>query len=56
MFGRLVREWRPDLAEAQRVIDDRKQWVYLGVERRNGHDAPMRSPESLDISEKLTDQ
>ncbi len=50
MFGRRVREWRPDLEEAQRVIDGRKQWVYLGLERRNGNDAQVQSLESLDIS------
>ncbi|HLY17111.1 MAG TPA: phage/plasmid primase, P4 family [Bryobacteraceae bacterium] len=56
MFGRMLREWRPNLQEAQRVLDGRRQWVYLGLERRNGHAAPYPSPESLDISERYPDQ
>ena len=31
MFGRKLRQLKPELQEAQRVLDGKKQWVYLGL-------------------------
>jgi hypothetical protein len=31
MFGRKLKRLRPDLQEGQRVLDGKKQWVYLGL-------------------------
>ena len=31
MFGRRLRMLRPDIQEAQRTVEGRRQWVYLGV-------------------------
>ncbi len=31
MFGRMLKHCRPDLQEAQRNIDGKRQWVYLGI-------------------------
>lgn len=36
MFGRKLKQWRPELQEAQRVLEGRKQWVYLGIALRDG--------------------
>jgi hypothetical protein len=36
MFGRKLKQLKPDLQEAQRVLNGRKQWVYLGITLRNG--------------------
>lgn len=36
MFGRRLRQLRPELEEGQRVIEGRKQWVYLGITLRAG--------------------
>jgi hypothetical protein len=53
MFGRLLREWRPNIEDAQRIIDGRKQWVYLGLELRNGNQRRVLSPDSLDSARNL---
>jgi P4 family phage/plasmid primase-like protien len=34
MFGRMLRRRRPDLQEAQRTVDGKRQWVYVGIETR----------------------
>jgi hypothetical protein len=31
MFGRRLRALRPEIEEAQRLTDGRRQWVYLGI-------------------------
>jgi phage/plasmid-associated DNA primase len=31
MFGRRLRVLRPEIQEAQRMIDGKRQWVYLGI-------------------------
>jgi len=43
MFGRKLKQLRPELQEAQRVLDGRRQWVYLGIGLRNGVD-PVEHP------------
>jgi hypothetical protein len=35
MLGRRLRALRPEIEEAQRVIDGRRQWVYLGIGLRS---------------------
>jgi putative DNA primase/helicase len=35
MFGRRLRALRPEIREAQRMIDGRRQWVYLGIAWRD---------------------
>jgi P4 family phage/plasmid primase-like protien len=36
MFGRRLRALRPDIEEAQRTTDRRRQWVYVGLTLRSG--------------------
>ena len=31
MFGRLIKKYRPDLREFQRMVDGTKQWMYGGI-------------------------
>ncbi len=31
MFGRRVKQWRPDIRECQRLVEGRKRWVYAGI-------------------------
>jgi hypothetical protein len=31
MFGRRLRALRPEIEEAQRMTEGRRQWVYLGI-------------------------
>ena len=35
MFGRRLRALRPEIEEAQRMTDGRRQWVYLGIGLRS---------------------
>jgi putative DNA primase/helicase len=42
MFGRRLRALRPEIQEAQRMIDGRRQWVYLGIALRDQALAPHR--------------
>ena len=34
MFGRRVKQWRPDIRECQRVVEGRRRWVYAGIQLR----------------------
>jgi putative DNA primase/helicase len=38
MFGRKVKQWRPDIGEFQRLVEGRRCWVYAGItlKRPNG--------------------
>jgi hypothetical protein len=36
MFGRRLRQLKPDLQEDQRVLNGKKHWVYLGITLRDG--------------------
>jgi P4 family phage/plasmid primase-like protien len=40
MFGRRLRALRPDIEEAQRTLNGRRQWVYLGVALQSDGPAP----------------
>ena len=31
MFGRRVKQWRPDICACQRLVEGRKRWVYAGI-------------------------
>jgi putative DNA primase/helicase len=34
MFGRRVKQWKPDVRECQRVVEGRRCWVYSGIKLR----------------------
>ena len=44
MFRRRLRVLRPDIQEAQRTFEGKRQWVYLGVGLRNHGPAPVIEP------------
>jgi phage/plasmid-associated DNA primase len=48
MFGRRLRALRPEIEEAQRMIDGRRQWVYLGIGLRS------QTPRSLVLQSEVT--
>lgn len=37
MFGRRLRALRPDIQEAQRAEEGKRQWVYLGIGLKSEH-------------------
>lgn len=43
MFGRALRRFRPELKEVQRTVGGRKQWMYLGIELKNGAGEALRT-------------
>jgi hypothetical protein len=43
MFGRKLKRLWPDLQEAQRVLEGKKQWVYLGTCLRDQGDVAAHS-------------
>jgi putative DNA primase/helicase len=47
MFGRRLRLLRPEIDEAQRVTDGKRQWVYLGI--------GLKTPEERPLAAALTD-
>jgi putative DNA primase/helicase len=47
MFGRKLKRLRPDLQEGQRVLDGKKQWVYLGIALRGAADGIERPIHSM---------
>jgi putative DNA primase/helicase len=48
MFGRYLKQLRPDLEEAQRVVQGQRCWVYLGINLRNGGKSlAARDPQPL---------
>jgi putative DNA primase/helicase len=44
MFGRLLRRCKPEIQEAQRTTEGRRQWVFLGLSLRPDYRAERDSP------------
>jgi len=57
MFGRRLRALRPEIEEAQRMTDGRRQWVYLGIALHSEapHNLLLQS-EVVDDSDALADR
>ena len=52
MFGRRLRALRPEIEEAQRTFEGKRQWVYLGLGLRNRGPAPVIEPRRNDGSQQ----